>query len=253
MYCYIYDLFLSDKKYERQLEQMENQLREFGIQGKIYKLNVLKNIKNIVDEAVASGVRNIVAVGNDQTISKVASYLIGRKITLGLLPFGKPHIMSTILGIPDLFSACKILAGRKVAKLDIGQVNHQFFFISVEPPDQNVYFDLKEYQLKPRLINSALGLYNFNIDSKPFKSRPDDGIMEAVFVPRPVAWFSKLLGKKQLSPGLSVFPVKELVIRHKRKPVSVNIDRQRVLKTPLAIKVLPARLEVIVGRERVFE
>ena len=83
MYCYIYDTFTSQKKYEKQLIKIEAALTDLGIMGKVYKLNVLKNLENIIEEALADGIKNIVAVGNDQTVSKVADQFLTKGENLG--------------------------------------------------------------------------------------------------------------------------------------------------------------------------
>jgi len=255
MYYYIYDIFTNEKKYEKQLGKIELDLANLGISGKVYKLNVLKNLKNIIEEATDNGVKNIIAVGNDQTVSKIANLMVGEDMAIGIIPVGEPNLLANALGINSAEEAGKIISARKIARLDVGKINGQYFLLAVEPPTHNIIFEFKDYNIKPRGDNEAVGIYNINIDSKNFKSNPEDGVMEAVFVPKQKGWWQKLLGSKnkQSIEALSVFPVKKLTIKHKKKPVMVNIDRQRTLKTPLEIGILPRKLEVIVGKERAFD
>ena len=100
-----------------------------------------------------------------------------------------------------------------------------------------------------------MGVYNININKDEFQSDPGDGIMEAVFKPKKLSWFARLFRKNSLkeSSGVSIFPVKKMTIQHKKKPINISIDRQRVLKTPLEIEVLPKKLTMIVGKRRVFK
>jgi len=254
MYYYIFDIFTNPKKYEKQVQKIEGLITELGINGKIYKLNVLKNLEDIIEEALDAGVKTVVAVGNDQTVSKIANLLINKKIILGIIPLGEPNILAGALGIKSHLDACKIISARKIAKLDVGQVNGQYFLLSVESNDKNITFDFKNYNINPLNNNKIMGVYNMNIDQLNYKSSPSDGLMEVIFAPNENSWWQKLTQKKKENKpaGLSVFPTKRLIIKHKKKPIQINIDRQRVLKTPLDIEILPKKLSVIVGKERIF-
>jgi len=254
MYYYIFDIFTSQKKHEKQLQKIEGLITELGINGKIYKLNVLKNLEDIIEEAIDNGIKNIVAVGNDQTVSKVANLLINKKIVMGIIPLGEPNVLAGALGINSYTEACKIISARKVAKLDVGKVNGQYFLLSVESNDKNIIFDFKNYNINPLNNNRIMGVYNINIDQLDYKSNPCDGLMEVIFAPNENSWWQKLTQKNQGAEqtGISIFPTKKLILKHKKKPIQINIDRQRVLKTPLEIEVLPKNLSVIVGRDRIF-
>lgn len=254
MYYYIYDIFTSDKKYEKQILKIEGMLTELGIAGKNFKLNVLKNLDDIIDEALASDVKNIIAVGNDQTVSKIANKVIGKNIVMGIIPVGEPNILAGALGIQSVEEAVKIISARNVSKLDAGKVNGSYFILGLESDDKNVIFDFKDYNIAALPSNAAMGVYNINIDAGEFKSDPCDGVMEAVFKPREAGWLNRVFKreKKEESTGVSVFPVKKMTVTHKKKPINISIDRQRVLKTPLEIEVKSKKLSIIVGKERVF-
>lgn len=254
MYSYIYDIFTSEGKYEHQLQKIEGWLAEYGIRGKIYKLNVLKNLEEIVRDVVENGTKNIIAVGNDQTVSKIANLIMNENLVLGLIPVAEPNLLSAELGINSVEEAIKIIAARKIMRLDVGKINGQFFLMSVESSDKNIICDFKEYNINPLITNETVGIYNFNMAKKNFKANPGDGIMEAVFMPREATWWQKFLrpNKANNQKGISVFPVKKLTLKHLKKPVEIILDRQRVLKTPLIIEVLPRKLAMMVGRERTF-
>jgi len=254
MYYYIFDSFTNQKKYEKQLNKIESLLVELGINGKIYKLNILKNLNEIIEEAIDGGAKNIIVVGNDQTASQVANLLIHQQTALGIIPLGQPNILAGALGIKNYIQACKIISARKIAKLDVGKVNQQYFLLAVESSDKNIVFDFKQYNINPFSNNKIMGVYNINIDKLAYQSNPSDGLMEVIFAPNENNWWQKLTQrKKENEPvGISVFPTKKLTIKHKKKPIQINIDRQRVLKTPLDIEILPKKLSVIVGKERIF-
>ncbi|OGG87571.1 hypothetical protein A3B87_02425 [Candidatus Kuenenbacteria bacterium RIFCSPHIGHO2_02_FULL_39_13] len=255
MYYYIYDIFTASKKYQNQLLKIEGLLTEFGIAGKNFKLNVLKNLDDIIDQALANEVTNIIAIGNDQTMSKIANLIVGKNIVMGIIPVGEPNILASAFGIKSAEEAVAIVSARNVLKLDVGKINGEYFILSIESNDGNAVFDFKDYNIKALPSNKAMGVYNININKDEFQSDPGDGIMEAVFKPKKLSWFARLFRKNSLkeSSGVSIFPVKKMTIQHKKKPINISIDRQRVLKTPLEIEVLPKKLTMIVGKRRVFK
>jgi YegS/Rv2252/BmrU family lipid kinase len=69
-----------------------------------------------------------VAGGGDGTLSLASRYLAGRDIALGILPLGTTNNFARSLGIPiGVAGAVGVLAGGKVADVDLGQVNGTFF------------------------------------------------------------------------------------------------------------------------------
>ncbi|HRY63556.1 MAG TPA: diacylglycerol kinase family protein [Patescibacteria group bacterium] len=251
MYCYIYDIFTNQKKYEKQLLKIELLLADLGIAGKTYKLNVLKNLEGVIAEAVNEGIKTIVAVGNDQTVSKIVNLIIDQGLTLGIIPVGENNLLATSLGIKSSEEAGQILAARKIGRLDVGKINDQYFLLGLESGDSNIVFDLKDYNIQPRDNNGAVGLYNINISNYEFRADPEDGIMEAVFAPKKQVWWQNIWHKEGAKPErISVFPVRGLIINHQKKPITINVDRQRTIKTPAVVEVLKNKLRVIIGKEK---
>jgi len=250
MNYYICDTFTNRKKYQKQLSKIELLLANLGIGGKLCRLTVLKNIESLLEEAMEEGAENIVAVGNDQTVSKVANLIMNKKITLGIIPIGEGNLLAPALGINSVEEACRILSARKVKKLDVGQINEQYFLLGLESADDNIVFNLENYNINPLPNNEAVGLYNINISNYNFRSNPGDGIMEAVFAPKEKTFWQKLWHKKEesLPERISVFPIKKMTIKHRKNPVTINIDRQRTVKSPAEVTVLKNQLRVIVGK-----
>ena len=240
MYSYIYDIFTANKKYNKQVLKIEGLLTELGIHGKTYKLNVLKNLGDIIDEILSSEVKNVIAIGNDQTVSKIANLIVGKNIVMGIIPLGESNLLANALGVKSYEEAVKIISARNVSRLDVGKINGSYFILGVESNDQSVIFDFKDYNINALPNNKAMGVYNINIEGGGWKSNPCDGVMEAVFKPKQTGWLDKLFKKPEPEErsGVSVFPVKKMTIRHKKKPINISIDRQRVLKTPLEVEVM---------------
>src|SRR3989339_839914 len=100
MYLYIYDSFLNDKKYTDSLIKIEKRITDLGIKGKIARLSVLKNMKELITDGVKEGVHTVVAIGNAQTFAKVINIVADLDLTLGLIPIDNNNPIAKILGIP---------------------------------------------------------------------------------------------------------------------------------------------------------
>lgn len=83
-----------------------------------------------------------VAVGGDGTISMLARILIGKNITLGILPGGSANGMAKELEIPeDPVKALNIISTGEVCNCDLIQIN-----------EKNICFHLSDLGLNARLI-----------------------------------------------------------------------------------------------------
>lgn len=253
MYYYIYDIFTKHNKYKKLVDKIETTVTAKGIAGKNYRLTVLKNIEDVVDDAITNGIKNIIVVGNDQTISKVAHHTIDKDIALGIIPIGEDNLLAENLGIKTIEDACDIISARNIMKLDIGLANDQYFLFSIEPNSKNVIFDFDDYKITPKDNNEIMGVYNINITDHKFKSQPNDGIMEMIFSPKKRRGFLGLQKKEKRKDVTSIFPVKELRLKHIKKSATINIDRQKTIKTPVTVKLLEQKLNMIVGKKRLFE
>ena len=261
MYYYIYDSFLNDKKYISELHRIEARLMDLGINGRIEKLTLLKSLREIVEEAVKKGASTIVAVGNDETVSKIISFLPNLSVTLGIIPIGENNSIANILGLPQGAAACDTLSARITEKIDLGKANDSYFIASLEIPAQReVVIDCGNYFVSP-LSNS--GLINIcNIDNlaknpqnegQPRRSNPKDGILEAVIRESSSGHdgLMSLFKKKQFTKD-SVFPFKKIKIKCSKECLAVVADGQTTIKTPVTVEVAPKKLRVIVGKNRMF-
>ena len=98
MFTYIYDDFVTDKKHERQLSLIENRLTDLGISGRIERLTMFKNIRDIITDAERRGCETVVAVGNDETVGKLVEVAGDFDLAFGVIPVGEgPHVTAAIL------------------------------------------------------------------------------------------------------------------------------------------------------------
>ena len=213
MYLYIYDSFLNNKKYFNTLNKLENRLADLEIKGKICRLSILKNMKEVIEEGIEQGIKTIVAVGDDQTFSKIVNIVADLDITLGYIPISDKSKVGQILGIPPADQACEVLAQRLVKKLDLGKINKQYFIDSVTITNSDEVLEFGKYKISPITKNSLISICNLGFltsNQSIYKSNisnPTDGLLEAV-----VAVGKSSVFKKIKTINQSIFPFKKIFL-----------------------------------------
>ena len=100
MYVYLYDNFVRDKKFLPTIKTIEVRLTDYGIGGKILRLNSYADAKPIIEDEIKRGAKTIVIVGNDSTFGQVLSKSAGSEAVFGFLPVGPANTIADVLGIP---------------------------------------------------------------------------------------------------------------------------------------------------------
>ena len=246
MYAYIVDSFLQDRKYQHDIGQIENRLSTLGIQGKIEKMTILKNIQEAARQSTKRGIETLVVVGNDETITKVLPQIIDSGITLGLIPLGPHQTIAKILGIPVGLPACDALSRRIVRKIDLGKANNAYFLFTLAAP-ASVAVDCGKYTITSLDPTGTMTIANFPTGDA--KGIPDDGKLELLVMPGETkrGW-----GGIRRSSGGSVFPITNIKMTSAEGPVNVTLDGQVTIKTPVAVEVVKNKLAIIVGKDREF-
>ncbi|MDQ5938715.1 MAG: DAGKc protein [Patescibacteria group bacterium] len=248
MYLYIYDSFLSDKKYTDLLSQIEKRVTDLGIKGRIARLSILKNMKELITDGIKSGVQTVVVIGNVQTFAKVINIVAGLDVVLGLIPVENDNKIAKMLGVPPKVLACDILASRIIKKIDLGLINNHYFMGQAELNNASVLIEYDGYSVRPTTVNNNITIYNFADRSVAPNSSPVDGVLELVITPIK----SGVFGKKNVVG--TVLPFSKIKISTEGEDqVSILTDEQVIMKTPAEVSVAPQKLRVIVGPERCFE
>lgn len=249
MYLYIYDSFLADKKYSPLLAQIEARLLELGINGRIEKLTILKNLKEMVEDGIKKGAETLVVVGDDTTLGKVISYIAPfKKIILGYIPLGPKLKIPPLFGIPIGEKACDILSKRIIQKFDLGKVNEKYFLFSLNVANkENVKIECDgRYTIQAINPASSLKICNLGLVNEGTFFNPGDGRLEAVVMKENSGW--RIFGASFKKD--SVFPFKKAKIKCETDCVPLVIDGGTIVKTPAEVSVVPKRLNIIVGKER---
>lgn len=263
MYYYIYDQFLSHKKYDKVLTQIESKITDLGIKDRIIKMSILKSVKELVTDAIRKGAKTIIAVGNDQTINQVVNLTADQDVVVGIIPIDDNNSIANFLGISDPLEACEIISARKVETINLGEINNDFFINSVKIYENNLCLDCdNKFTLSLTNKNNVVSIYNFSSEnSVDFNQQnffnPKDNFLEVVVEPRENTSFNKFFKKflkiKKNQIPESIFRVKKINIKNPpSKSGSVLVDNFKILKTPLSIKISAKKLKIIVGKERKF-
>ncbi|MFH1946749.1 MAG: diacylglycerol kinase family protein [Candidatus Magasanikbacteria bacterium] len=252
MYVYLYDNFLRQKKFDSTIKSIETRLTDFGIAGKIIRLQNFTDAKAIIDDEIKKGVSGIVIVGNDATFGHVLSRAATCDVLFGFLPIGPGNKIAEVLGIPIGVDACDVLSRRRKVKLDVGWFNNRYFVSQLHIPPSKITIEYDEkFQVstdgKVELVVCNLQPFSWK-DGRKEKHiiHPQDGKLEAFL--RPVT--SKGMFKEKFEDP-SIFPFQEMIVSS-HKPFLVEADGKQSKETKIKIKLTRKRIEMVVGKERRF-
>jgi diacylglycerol kinase family enzyme len=254
MYLYLYDSSLNNKKYSRLLAKIETRLTDLGIGGKIFRLSPLRNVKELLSDEVRNGIKTVVVVGNDKTITQIINVAAKLNVTLGVIPVGPENKIAQILGIPTPEDACNVLAARKIEKVDLGKVNNTYFLSTITISSGKLTLECEsKYKIKPRnkdqvSICNLRPLFAADWGQTSYFD-PQDGLLEILV--QPIASGVSQIFRKSVDLKNTIIPFKKLAIRS-QSSLPVVTDGQKVLKTPVRIEIVPKKLKIIVGKNRLF-
>jgi YegS/Rv2252/BmrU family lipid kinase len=292
MYYYIINPAAGGGKINKIQEKLKERLKALGIAGEFEKSTGPTDIPKLTRIAIDRGFKTIVAVGGDGTINEMINAVDSKEnIAIGIIPMGNTNELANILGIHDWQSACTILAGRKVEKVDLGKIGDKFFVTAATIGLDNIVFDLTRYQktsvfskgvfymnltkavkkFKPIHLELEFdGKYSVStdcynlaisngafIDYLPQHPKPHDGSLDAILINSLSFKDMLLYGQRKLRFGknnaknISVFHTQKVTIKSKDK-IMISADGQPVAETPVTITVSDKKLNVIVSRKRKF-
>ncbi|PIZ96843.1 MAG: hypothetical protein COX80_00385 [Candidatus Magasanikbacteria bacterium CG_4_10_14_0_2_um_filter_33_14] len=253
MYVYLYDNFLKSKKYHSTIKAIETRLTDYGIAGKIIRLQRYTNCEMLIEDEIRKGAKTIVIVGNDVTFGHVLSRAASCSVTYGFLPIGVENSIAEVLGISVGLEACDVLAKRRKLFLDVGWLNNRYFISQLHIPPSDIQIEYDEsFKVgtkgkKMELVVCNLKPFVWSKGSKKYVVHPQDGKLEAFL--RPVV--KKGVFKKEQFEEPSIFPFEEIIVSS-RKPFVVETDGNISKEIKVKIKLAKSRIEMVVGKERKF-
>lgn len=248
MYYYVYDEFVQDPKFERELAKVETRLTDLGISGKIARLALFRDPSELIRDEVRKGAKTIIAIGNDVTMRKVIDAVADSGVAIGIIPFGKDsNLIAGMIGVPNGVAACDTVSARIIEELDIGVVNGLRFLhsITIEQGNKCEVLCDNQFTLSPTK-KSILEIRNLAVADEHVRSaNPTDGKLEIVVRGTGKGWF----GKK--SNSVTIVPVEEARIKCS-KPVTLRADGEAFEAEEFRITVIPNRIRLITGKTRKF-
>lgn len=245
MHVYIYDDYLNRGKYNKAINRIEIRLTDLGLNGKIIRLGGIKNIKVTIQSEIKLGAKTIVAVGNNQTVNKIIGAIIDtdiygdfqKKTLLGIIPIGDDNSIAASFGIKDEEEACNILLARRVEKIDLGLADHHYFLNQVSIQSLGTILEIDNYSMEITEKGEVKIINLLSNQKEDIKSNPHDGLLDI---------YIKTRKKDQ-----SYLTVKKLKINNPKN--KLIIDDVLEINTPVEIGIMRDKINVIVGKERMFE
>lgn len=246
-HAFIYDDILNDRRFERGLAEIEARLTSLDIQGRIGRLTLFRNVKDLVESMVAQGVGTVVVVGNDLSLDKVMWFLPDLNVTLGYIPLSGESRTGELLGIPSGVAACDVLAARLVETVDMGKFDGRYFLTEVSLKSTVAAVDIEgQYRISP---SGGGSIHIRNLGGEQAyggKANAKDGLLEVVVVPQESKGGRRRNGPKETK----IFMRRGEIIS--REPVDVIIDSHTANGFRFKLGIMPNKLKVITGRTRML-
>lgn len=230
------------------MAKAETRLMDLGINGKVSRLSFLKNIDQVIKEEMQQGTKTFVIVGNDNTFGQLINYLADLEVTIGFIPIGEANNnISKLLGIPSGENACDILSARIIDGLDLGKVNNNYFLTTLKLSGNGAGLNCDgDYYLSFEGKNDFITISN--LAAKNELPSPTNNGLFTIEIKSVEKKF--LFGEKA---NYSYLTSKHIFVTEEHKPISITItDENKITKTPAEIIMLPKKLKVIVGKNRLY-
>jgi diacylglycerol kinase family enzyme len=246
MYSYIYDSFLSEKKYITALNQVEARITELGLSGKICRLAPLRSLRDIVMQELRSNPKMIIAAGNDWIVSQVAAMIMETNVPMGIIPIGENNQIAAGLGI-DTANAADVLGQRRMISVDLGLVNRYMFIRQAKFYSNHAIIRVdNKYNIEVR--KAWIEIVNFLSPEEQWpstdKPNPEDNRLYLVIREQAGGF----LRKKE--EQLTSIPFEYISIESKEK--EITLDDSSTVSSPKEVSVLKNKLQVVVGKNRNF-
>lgn len=268
------------EKFERLHTELQALLAEFKIIGELARVTPLRTVADLLETAVQRGARTVIACGSDHTFNLLLAALKGREITVGFIPLEpEQSYLSTILGLGSLTKSIKTIAARRIEKLDLAQIAGNIFIsfvefgiMSMQLKNTGWWNSLKLLSQTPspitiRVDNSytvstmALGGLAANVRSaacrSPHVATPTDGHLDLLILEKlsksEVLRYRNTIaeGCLELVPNSTVIKCRKIDFLEPRGLPLTMLGRV-VAKFPTTVEIIPERLTMIVGKDRMF-
>lgn len=263
MYFYFYDKFIQEAKYQTELAKIETSIVDLGIKGRVEKLSLFKDARELVEDAIKQGAHTIIGVGDDRTFVTLVNIVAPYDITLGFIPIHSGSHIARLLGIPTGEQAAISMSRRLCTTVDIARAGEYHFLGSAIAMNQQSQLILRCHKGDSQFsVQSQHAQHNaaniqivnagnlFDPKSPHYIAGYADGKLEVLISPSKE---TKILKRKSHSSQETQFFVDHISASSAgSEPVSFLIDTLFTIKTPFKVSILPSNLKIIVGRDRLL-
>lgn len=238
-YAYLYDEFLNDRRYEREVSRLEAELARRGIEGRVARSALFRHAKDQAVDLVRGGVSNLIIVGDDRTVEKYMWFLPDLGVTIGYIPLAKASKIADWLSIPIGVPSVDVIGARFVEAFDVGRFADRYFLTEVVLPATDATLDVEgKYRIQP-VVGGTIRIKNLSDESNP-----KDGRLEAVVTVDPPK--SRWPRSRKLVPETNIILSKGSLVS--TQPVDAVVDGQVLNGFSFDISVIPGKLRLITGR-----
>jgi diacylglycerol kinase family enzyme len=252
-YAYIYDDFLTDRRYQDIVAALETRLSSMSLDGKIGRLALFRSAKELVEGFVDQGATNIIIVGNDNTLNKVMWFLPDLPIVVGYIPIAEPSDVATLLNVPVGLDACEAIGARLIESLDVGKLGDRYFLTQAVFENTTAKVKVNNAYTLSIIGGGTIRVKNLGSITRGRYTVADarDGRLEITMIPHePTDIGSRIrnrLGRKKQNRTRIQVQQAEIV---SEQPVEVQADRFAVSGFKFSVQAVPGKLKIITGRMR---
>lgn len=244
MYLYVYDEGLQDRRFERDIAQIETRLTDLGIAGSIIRLAFFRDyLKTIRNEISKGDISTVVAVGNDETFAKVLEAVGDSKVVIGYLPVSGKNAMAALLGIQSGIDACPLLSARLVQNLDLGEVNGHRFLHHVSCGAIKFKASCDDLYTLETIDKAKLDIVNLSVLPEHKAASAVDG--------RLTMFAAVGRGFIRKTVCTTMVPIRFMTV-NLLGPTKFVVDSTEMEFSKLELRVIPGALRIITGKDRKF-
>lgn len=231
------------KEARRELDQLRTMLASLGIAGEFVSTESGRTVEKLAELGVAKKYSTLVAIGSEGLINQLAILLAGTDYIFGAVPLYQPDLLADVNNTHNLTEALIALKYRRIKLASLGKIEPNKYFLTRTNLSLN---DFGVLNLKFARANVKATFSDIEILGRGgliIKKRD----LAKNFLQR---MWQKLNQFKQPIVNYSYFNVAQFSLETGANH-SVYLDQQIIAKTPIAFKVIPSCLKMIMKRNKI--
>jgi len=132
MYYYIFDSFLNNPQYEKQVQDINASLNELTVQGERARVSPVRRLPDIMRDAFSKKIETIVMIGNETSLAAAVPFALHYNFILGYFPIDPEDALGKQLGVDTPQNAGRALAARRIEQIYPLSVNNEYFLTRID-------------------------------------------------------------------------------------------------------------------------